>query len=145
MQHRLPRGELVLVRDRRPVRCRAPEPEPPIRPLGQSCQPTGSLRDGPSKQRLGGGSKQKVTELSFGARLLVMNAHVDHILDEALGLPPDERSALTVALLDSLEGSDDSSIAEAWRQEIRARQAALRAGTVNAVSWTEARARLSAL
>ena len=74
-----------------------------------------------------------------------MNAHVDHILDEALGLPPEERSALAVALLDSLEGSDDSSIAEAWRQEVRARQAALRRGTITAVSWSEARARLSVL
>lgn len=70
-----------------------------------------------------------------------MTARVDHILDEALGLPADERAALTVAL----EGSDDSSMTEAWRQEIKARQAALRAGTVKAVSWTEARARLSAL
>lgn len=74
-----------------------------------------------------------------------MNAHVDHILDEALGLPPDERSALTVALLDSLEGSDDSSITEAWRQEIKHRQAALRAGAVKAVSWTDAGERLNAL
>jgi len=94
---------------------------------------------------LGVGSTQTATEPNFDATLLDMNAHVDHILDEALGLPPDQRSALTVALLDSLEGSDDSSITEAWRQEIRARQAALRAGTVSAVSWTEARARLSAL
>ena len=74
-----------------------------------------------------------------------MNAHVGHILDEALGLPADERSALTVALLDSLEGSDDSSISEAWRHEIKVRQAALRAGTVKAVSWAEAKARLTAL
>jgi putative addiction module component (TIGR02574 family) len=74
-----------------------------------------------------------------------MNAHVDHILDEALGLPPDERSALTVALLDSLEGSDDASITEAWRQEIRARQAALREGTIKAVSWADAKKRLSDL
>lgn len=81
----------------------------------------------------------------MNARLLRMNAHVDHILDEALGLPPDERSALAVALLDSLEGCGDSSITEAWRQEIRARQAALRAGTAKPVSWAEARARLSAL
>ena len=81
----------------------------------------------------------------LSARLCLMNARVDHILDEALGLPPDERSALTVALLDSLEGSDDSSISEAWRQEIRARQAALRAGSVNSVSWAEAKERLSAL
>ena len=74
-----------------------------------------------------------------------MNARVDRLLNEALDLPAEERSALTVALLDSLEGSDDGAISEAWRQEIRARQAALRAGTVTAVSWTEARARLNAL
>lgn len=86
-----------------------------------------------------------MTEPNLSVRLLRMNARVDHILDEALGLPADERSALTVTLLDSLEGSDDSSITEAWRQEIRARQAALRAGTVKAVSWAEAKARLSAL
>ena len=94
---------------------------------------------------LGGGSRQAVTRLDLSARLCRMNARVDHILDEALGLPADERSALTVALLDSLEGSDDSAITEAWRQEIKARQAALRAGAVKAVSWVEARARLSAL
>lgn len=74
-----------------------------------------------------------------------MNAHMNRILDEALGLPPDERAALTVALLDSIERSDDASITEAWRQEIRARQAALRVGAVKAVSWVEAKARLIAL
>ncbi|QFY88337.1 addiction module protein [Magnetovirga frankeli] len=74
-----------------------------------------------------------------------MNTQAEHILDEALGLPADERSALTAALLDSLQGSEDSSIAKAWRQEIRARQAALRVGTVKAVSWAEAKARLSDL
>ena len=94
---------------------------------------------------MGVDSEQAVTSVGLSARLCRMNAHVDHILDEALGLPADERSALAVALLDSLEGSDDSSITEAWRQEIKARQAALRAGTVKAVSWADARARLSAL
>ncbi|NMG69305.1 addiction module protein [Parazoarcus communis] len=74
-----------------------------------------------------------------------MNAHVDHILDDALGLPPDQRSALIVVLLDSLEGSQDDSITDAWRQEVRARQAALRAGTSQALCWTEARVRLSSL
>ena len=77
--------------------------------------------------------------------LICMNARVDHLLHEALGLPADERSALTVALLDSLEGSDDSAIAQAWRQEIKERQAALRSGATTAVSWADARARLSAL
>ena len=74
-----------------------------------------------------------------------MDARVDHLLDEALGLPTDERSALVVALLDSLEGSDDSAISDAWRQELKMRQAALRAGTVRAVPWGESKARLSAL
>jgi putative addiction module component (TIGR02574 family) len=74
-----------------------------------------------------------------------MNARVDHLLDEALGLPTAERSALVVALLDSLEGSDDSAISDAWRQELKKRQAELRAGAVKPVPWAEAKARLSAL
>jgi hypothetical protein len=32
-----------------------------------------------------------------------MNSRVDHLIEEALGLPAEERSALVVALLDSLE------------------------------------------
>jgi putative addiction module component (TIGR02574 family) len=74
-----------------------------------------------------------------------MNARVDHLLDEALTLPADERSALVVALLDSLEGSDDASISDAWRLEIIRRRTALRDGTVSAIPWSEARARLSSL
>ena len=74
-----------------------------------------------------------------------MNARVDHLLDEALGLPSDERSALVVALMDSLEVADNASISEAWRRELRSRQAALRAGTVKPVPWAEAKARLSVL
>jgi putative addiction module component (TIGR02574 family) len=74
-----------------------------------------------------------------------MNARVDHLLDEALSLPTDERSALVVALLDSLEGSDDASVSDAWRTEIGRRRDALRAGTISPVPWATAKARLSAL
>lgn len=74
-----------------------------------------------------------------------MNARVDHLLHEALGLPADERSALTVALLDSLEGSDDVSVSEAWRAEIQHRREELRSGKIQPVPWHEVRARLSAL
>ena len=74
-----------------------------------------------------------------------MNARIDHLLDEALSLPTDDRSALVVALLDSLEGSDDASLSDAWRQEIRRRRAGLRDGTIVPVPWAEARARLNAL
>ena len=74
-----------------------------------------------------------------------MNARVDHLLDEALGLPTDERSALVVALLDSLEGSDDATGSEAWRAELTRRRAELRAGLVRAVPWADAKARLGSL
>ena len=74
-----------------------------------------------------------------------MNARVDQLLTEALDLPAEERSALVVALLDSLEGSTDAAISDAWREELRQRGNALREGTLKSVPWTEARARLSAL
>lgn len=35
------------------------------------------------------------------ARMLRMNARVDHLIDEALALVPDERSAVALALLES--------------------------------------------
>ncbi len=74
-----------------------------------------------------------------------MDARTDQLLDEALELPTEERSALVTALLDSLEGSEDSSISELWREEIRRRRSELRAGTVKAAPWAEAKARLSLL
>jgi len=74
-----------------------------------------------------------------------MNARVDQLLADALGLPADQRSALVVALIDSIEGSADASVSEAWRTEIRQRRDALAAGAVKAVPWFEAKARLGAL
>ena len=74
-----------------------------------------------------------------------MNARIDHLLDEALALAPDERSALVIALLDSLEGEDEATIGKAWGDEFRRRKNALRSGTTQAVPWPEARARLGAL
>jgi len=74
-----------------------------------------------------------------------MNARVDQLLADALDLPTEERSALVVALLDSLEGSTDTAIPEAWRKELRLRKQALRDGTLKAAPWAEARSRLNAL
>lgn len=79
------------------------------------------------------------------ATISVMNAHLDHLIDEALALAPDERSAVVLALLDSLEGEDEASVARAWADEIRQRKADLRSGATKAVPWSEARARLSVL
>ena len=66
-----------------------------------------------------------------------MNARVDHILDEALALPDDERSAVAAALLDSLENADPTAVSEAWRAEIKRRRDELRAGHVRPIPWTE--------
>jgi putative addiction module component (TIGR02574 family) len=74
-----------------------------------------------------------------------MNARIDHLLDEALLLSMDERSALALALLDSLEGGDEASITDAWRAEILRRRAGLRDGSIVPVPWADAKARLSLL
>jgi putative addiction module component (TIGR02574 family) len=74
-----------------------------------------------------------------------MNTKVDHLLHEALELPDSERSALVVALIDSLNGSADAAITEAWREEVLRRREAHRAGAVEATPWAEAKARLAAL
>jgi len=74
-----------------------------------------------------------------------MNARVDHLIDEALALAPDERSAVVLALLDSLDGDDEAAVTTAWAEEIRRRKSDLRSGAAHAVPWAEARARLNAL
>jgi len=71
-----------------------------------------------------------------------VNARVDHILNEALALAAEERSALVVALLESLETSADPN---AWREEIHRRRIALRAGATQPVPWSDARGRLHSL
>ncbi|MBA3772011.1 MAG: addiction module protein [Ramlibacter sp.] len=79
------------------------------------------------------------------AKLPAMNARVVHLLDEVLGLPVEERSALAVALLDSLETADEATISEQWRAEVNRRRAELRAGRVLPAPWAEVRQRLGSL
>jgi len=74
-----------------------------------------------------------------------MDARIDHLLDEALSLLPEERSAVALALLDSLEGSDDLSISKAWRKELLERREKLRSGASKVTPWAEARARMNGL
>ena len=74
-----------------------------------------------------------------------MNARVDHFLDKILDLPVEERSALAVALLDSLETADEATISQQWRAEVNRRRAELRAGHVQAAPWSEVRQRLGSL
>ena len=67
-----------------------------------------------------------------------MNARVDHLLDEVLGLPAEERSAVAAALIDSLEETEDAAVSDAWKRELLARREALHSGSAKAVSWAEA-------
>lgn len=74
-----------------------------------------------------------------------VNSHVDHRLGEVLRLSAEERSAVVAALIDSLEGTEDRSVSDAWRRELLRRREALRTGATQAVPWAEARVRLAAL
>lgn len=73
-----------------------------------------------------------------------MNARVVLVVEDALRLSAEERSAVGVALIDSLGTGDEGAVAEAWRAELLRRRSELRAGAVQAVPWSEVRARLSA-
>jgi putative addiction module component (TIGR02574 family) len=71
-----------------------------------------------------------------------MNTRVDHVLKEALALPADERIAVVVALLDSLEEADSDAVSAAWDVEIKRRLDELHAGNVRAIPWAEVKQRL---
>ena len=98
-------------------------------------------------QHLGQGvGPPRATSLRLATcRLGSMNARVDHLLDEALMLGPKDRSAIVVALLDSLDGDKEASVAKAWADEIRRRKVELRTGAASSGPWVEVRARLIAL
>ena len=74
-----------------------------------------------------------------------MNARVDHVLDEILAMPAEERSAVAAALLDSLEDADSATISDAWRAEVKRRRDELRSGAVRATPWSEVKQRLGSL
>ena len=67
------------------------------------------------------------------------------MLEDVLRLSAEERSAVAAALIDSLETSEEASVAESWRSELLRRRAQLRAGMVHAAPWTEVRARMRAM
>jgi len=74
-----------------------------------------------------------------------MNTRVGHILDEALALATEGRSAPVIAFFESLESSADPAISDAWREEILRRRTALRAGVSQPAPWSDVKARLLSL
>jgi putative addiction module component (TIGR02574 family) len=66
----------------------------------------------------------------------------DDLLKRAMELPAGQRLALATELLESVEGPEDPEWAQAWAAEIDARAKELDAGTVKAIPWDQARAKL---
>ncbi len=72
-----------------------------------------------------------------------MNREATELLKKALSLSVEERADLAGSLIESLDDSEDDSVAAAWDEEIARRMAELDSGKVKPVSLEEARRRLS--
>ncbi|MFN0151149.1 MAG: addiction module protein [bacterium] len=72
-----------------------------------------------------------------------MTPNPTDILKEALKLPPEARAALAGSLLDSLDAVVDEGAEAAWEVEIARRVNELKAGTVRAIPWAEARRQIA--
>jgi putative addiction module component (TIGR02574 family) len=68
-----------------------------------------------------------------------MTRHAEDVLQAALTLPDEDRAEIAGALLESLEPSTEAEVERAWRQEVAARVAALDAGEVETIPWSEVR------
>jgi putative addiction module component (TIGR02574 family) len=66
-----------------------------------------------------------------------MSLAAERVLDDALGLPDEDRLELVEALIVSLQPPDRPPFDESWREVIRRRCAELRSGQVVAVPWAE--------
>jgi len=72
-----------------------------------------------------------------------MTEEAAKLLKKALTLPVAERAELAGSLIESLDRTEDESVAAAWDQEIARRMAELDSGKVEPISLEQARRRLS--
>ncbi len=73
-----------------------------------------------------------------------MSPEVSDLLKRALALPVDERAALANTLLDSLE-TTNTSVQEAWDQEVARRISDLKTGKAITVPWRQLHRELLAM
>jgi putative addiction module component (TIGR02574 family) len=71
-----------------------------------------------------------------------MTRAVEELYEQAARLPAEDRAELAGRLLESIEGSPDEGVEEAWAAEIERRMAEYRAGRVKTIPWSEVRAHL---
>jgi putative addiction module component (TIGR02574 family) len=68
-----------------------------------------------------------------------MNASAQDILNTALLLPDKDRASLAASLIESLDQPFDADSQTAWAEEVGRRLAEIDSGTVQMVSWDNAR------
>ena len=66
----------------------------------------------------------------------------DSVLDAALQLDEEQRAAVALRLLESLDGPEDPDRDEAWAEELGRRVAAVRDGTARLIPASEVRERI---
>ena len=71
-----------------------------------------------------------------------MSDTLTELKEKAAQLPEDDRAALALSILESLDGPADSDVEEAWRVEIERRIGQLERGEVQLISGEEVLARL---
>jgi putative addiction module component (TIGR02574 family) len=71
-----------------------------------------------------------------------MTQEAGELLKKALALPVSERADLAGSLIESLDDTQDESVAAAWDEEVARRMADIDSGAVKPVSLEEARRRL---
>ena len=66
----------------------------------------------------------------------------EQLLAEVLNLPEPERADVAARILESLEGSHDADVDEAWARELERRAAAVDSGEVVTSDWNVLRRRI---
>jgi putative addiction module component (TIGR02574 family) len=77
-----------------------------------------------------------------GRRLRSVTKNAEHLLDEVLRLPEQERAEIAAKLIESLEQEVDADVDGAWADEIERRCAALDAGQAVTSDWNDVRRRI---
>jgi len=71
-----------------------------------------------------------------------MSTDAKKLLEDALSLPGADRADIAARLLQSLDGSVDEAVDEAWAAEIERRCAELDSGDAVASDWADVRRRI---
>jgi putative addiction module component (TIGR02574 family) len=68
-----------------------------------------------------------------------MNNSVEHIIEQALQIPPKERAIIAERLISSLEREVDFEVEAAWQKEVQQRIADVDNGNAVCIPWEEAK------